>query len=84
MITNCGKEKEREENLQYIVGTTRRRTNNIRRDSGYYSLMAGSSKELTGRGLGRGNIVVWKQQKEQEGQPIQSPKSVVPSVGCKT
>ena len=58
---------------------TRTRANNIRRDSGYYGLMAGNSKELTGRGLGRGNMVVWKQWEEQEGQPIQSPKSVVPT-----
>lgn len=46
--------------------------------------MAGNSKELTGRGLGRWNMAVWKQQEEREGRPIQSPKSLVPNVGCKT
>lgn len=43
--------------------------------------MSGSSKEQTGRGLVRGNMVAWKQQEQQEGQPLQSPKSVVPKCG---
>lgn len=46
--------------------------------------MAGNSKELTGWGLGSRKTNGLEAARRSRKEPIQSPKSGVPSVGCKT